>query len=247
MAWQTDRRLKDKIFLASIVISLSSLTKAFAQSENRARPHRDPRFRPLPFTVLPIRFAARGRTVLLAALIEADPASGGKLASLDRQDEAKKYAAASELLIKTVRERFGTKNGDCFSPRPINAVSLTCLGSAFAVYAACHPGAIAKIARYFQEHYQEIIQRANAASAGGMYWQQTRSSAKDTYQNGGYWRLRSAGFIYTLDLVDPKLADQTLVIWSTISKARRQRMGLRQALSHAQLSCERHASAGGRP
>jgi hypothetical protein len=43
-----------------------------------------------------------------------------------------------------------------------------------------------------------------------MYWEKA-SSEKDTYQNGGYWATPIGWCIFTLDLVDPSLADQTLV------------------------------------
>jgi len=34
---------------------------------------------------------------------------------------------------------------------------------------------------------------------------------RDTYQNGGYWATPTGWFVYALDLVDPSLADQTIV------------------------------------
>ena len=45
---------------------------------------------------------------------------------------------------------------------------------------------------------------------GGVYWEKT-SCKRDTYQNGAYWATPTGWFVYTLDLVDPALADQTVI------------------------------------
>ena len=45
---------------------------------------------------------------------------------------------------------------------------------------------------------------------GGVYWEACRA-ARDTYQNGGYWATPAGWFVYTLDRVDPALADQTVL------------------------------------
>ena len=43
----------------------------------------------------------------------------------------------------------------------------------------------------------------------GVYWEQAGS--RDSYQNGGFWATPTGWFVYTLDLVDPQLADQTVL------------------------------------
>jgi hypothetical protein len=45
---------------------------------------------------------------------------------------------------------------------------------------------------------------------GGTYWDKV-DGYRDRYQNGGYWGTPVGWFIYTLDLVDPALADRTFV------------------------------------
>ncbi|MBU6411783.1 MAG: hypothetical protein KGR98_15470, partial [Verrucomicrobia bacterium] len=84
-------------------------------------------------------------------------------------------------------------------------------GSAFAVWLrVANPRQAQAIAEYFQEHYSAIVQHGQIRQLpGGVYWDD--ACAKDTYQNGGYWATGTGWFVYTLNLVDPKLADQTVV------------------------------------
>jgi hypothetical protein len=42
-----------------------------------------------------------------------------------------------------------------------------------------------------------------------VYWEQ--GWERNAYQNGGYWATPTGWFVYTLDLVDPDLADQTVI------------------------------------
>lgn len=84
-------------------------------------------------------------------------------------------------------------------------------GSAFAVRLGVAPEARAqRIARYFKEHYVEIVKRGQIRHLpGGEYWE--LACPRDRYQNGAYWATPVGWFVYTLDLVDPKLADQTVI------------------------------------
>ncbi len=84
-------------------------------------------------------------------------------------------------------------------------------GSAFAVYTgvADKRQALA-IAGYFKKNYRDLVQKGQLRHLpGGVYWEQ--GCARDTYQNGAYWATPVGWFVYTLDLVDPALADQTVV------------------------------------
>jgi hypothetical protein len=67
-----------------------------------------------------------------------------------------------------------------------------------------------RIARYFQAHYRQIVERGQLRHLpGGVYWE--AACPRDTYQNGGYWATPVGWFVATLDLVDPRLADQTIL------------------------------------
>jgi len=84
-------------------------------------------------------------------------------------------------------------------------------GSALAVYlgVATEEQAFG-IARYFRDHYKEIVQQGQIRHLpGGVYWEQ--AGPRDEYQNGAYWSTPTGWFVYTLDLVDARLADQTVL------------------------------------
>jgi hypothetical protein len=84
-------------------------------------------------------------------------------------------------------------------------------GSAFAVRLGVTDDARARrIARYFKDHYAEIVKRGQIRHMpGGEYWE--LACPRDQYQNGAYWATPVGWFVYTLDLVDPKLADRTVI------------------------------------
>ena len=66
------------------------------------------------------------------------------------------------------------------------------------------------IANYFKDHYRAIVQDGQIRHLpGGVYWE--TACARDSYQNGGYWATPTGWFVYTLDLVDPRLADRTVI------------------------------------
>ena len=84
-------------------------------------------------------------------------------------------------------------------------------GSAFAVFLGVADQAQSHaIACYFKTHYGAIVQQGQIRHLpGGVYWEQ--GCARDQYQNGGFWATPVGWFVYTLDLADPALADQTVL------------------------------------
>ena len=67
------------------------------------------------------------------------------------------------------------------------------------------------IARYFMDHYDEIIHRGHLRHLpAGSYWEDT-STPPDEYQNGGFWAAPMGWVAYTLNIVDPALADHTIL------------------------------------
>jgi hypothetical protein len=85
-------------------------------------------------------------------------------------------------------------------------------GSAFAVYLAVADAKQSQaVARYFRDHYAEIVQHGQIRHLpGGVYWEKAVCD-RDTYQNGAYWATPTGWFVYTLDLADPGLADRTVI------------------------------------
>ena len=91
-------------------------------------------------------------------------------------------------------------------------------GSAFAVYlGVAAPAQSQTIAAYFKEHYSEIVLNGHIRHLpGGVYWEKaTGGKGKpyphDMYQDGAFWPVPTGWFVYTLDLIDPQLADQTVL------------------------------------
>jgi len=84
-------------------------------------------------------------------------------------------------------------------------------GSAFAVrLAVADERQSGRVAEYFRNHYDELVKRGQVRhTPGGQYWEQ--ACPRDTYQNGAYWATPVGWFVYTLDRIDPRLADRTVV------------------------------------
>jgi hypothetical protein len=84
-------------------------------------------------------------------------------------------------------------------------------GSAFAVFLGVANETQSKnIALYFKRHYHDLVQHGQVRHLPGhTYWEQ--GCERDQYQNGAYWATPVGWFVYTLDLVDPNLADQTVI------------------------------------
>lgn len=213
MAWQTQRRLQDKKFLTSIVDKLMLAHQGVPRNRKTGLVH----IATAGFDRCPYGFTdsirKQGDELFCSLLlIEADRHLAEMFASLDRNGEAREYAAEAELLMRTVRETFWDEKSGLFLAASDECRQPDLWGSAFAVYTnVATKEQSQKISRYFKVHYPEIIRNGQMRHLpGGMYWEKA-SSEKDTYQNGGYWATPIGWFIYTLDLVAPKLADQTLV------------------------------------
>lgn len=84
-------------------------------------------------------------------------------------------------------------------------------GSAFATYlGVTDDNQSLAIANYFKEHYEEIVQHGQIRHLpGGTYWEVGRTH--DKYQNGAFWATPTGWFVFTLDLVDQELANQTVI------------------------------------
>lgn len=85
-------------------------------------------------------------------------------------------------------------------------------GSAFAVRLGVADASIANIiANYFNTNYSGIINRGQLRHLpANTFWEDT-PTAQGTYQNGAFWGTPIGWFVYTLDLVNPTLADNTVI------------------------------------
>ncbi len=84
-------------------------------------------------------------------------------------------------------------------------------GSAFAVFLGVADSTQSMaVAQYFRHHYTGIVQAGQLRHLpAGTYWE--AGCARDQYQNGAFWAVPVGWFVYTLDVVDPGLADKTVL------------------------------------
>lgn len=127
-----------------------------------------------------------------------------------REPEAREWRKKSERVAERVRKVFWDADVGLFRAATVHCREHDIWGSAFAVYLGVADTSQAKaVAGYFKAHYVEIVQLGQIRHLpGGVYWEQ--GCARDTYQNGAYWATPTGWFVYTLDLVDPVLADKTI-------------------------------------
>jgi hypothetical protein len=127
-------------------------------------------------------------------------------------NEAAAWQKKSERIAENIRNVFWDSQTGLFRAATIRCKEHDIWGSAFAVYLGVADQEQAKvIASYFQKNYKSIVKKGQIRHLpGGVYWEQSVCK-RDTYQNGAYWGTPTGWFVYTLDLVDPGLADQTVI------------------------------------
>jgi hypothetical protein len=130
---------------------------------------------------------------------------------VDRADESRHWSEEAERVSAKIREVFWDPQVGLLRAATSKCREHDIWGSAFAVYlrVASQQQAMT-IARYFKAHYGAIVQKGQIRHLpGGVYWEQARR--RDHYQNGAFWATPTGWFVYTLDLVDRELADQTVI------------------------------------
>jgi hypothetical protein len=129
-----------------------------------------------------------------------------------RKEEAAAWKSEAEVVAGNIREIFWDERVGLFRAATIRCKEHHIWGSAFAVYlGVADKGQSMAIARYFKDNYSKIVQNGQIRHLpGGVYWEMC-VAGKNTYQNGAYWATPTGWFVYTLDLVDPGLADKTVL------------------------------------
>ncbi|MCP4261766.1 MAG: hypothetical protein GY774_30330 [Planctomycetes bacterium] len=129
-----------------------------------------------------------------------------------RNEEADEWKSEAETVASNIREVFWDEQVGLFMAATIRCREHHIWGSAFAVYlGAADKGQSIAIARYLKDNYSKIVQNGQIRHLpGGVYWEMC-VAGRDTYQNGAYWATPMGWFVYTLDLVDSRLADKTVI------------------------------------
>lgn len=136
------------------------------------------------------------------------------LDGVGQRADARKWRAEADRLTKSITEAFWDKKVGLFHAATVVCNQPDIWGSAFAVFVGvANKSQSRAIAGYFRDHYSEIVKRGQLRHLpGGMYWEKTCIGVPPGhYQNGAYWATPVGWFVYTLDLVDPKLADRTVI------------------------------------
>jgi hypothetical protein len=127
-------------------------------------------------------------------------------------DVAATWQASANHLVSDVQSVFWDPQTGLFLAATVQGNQPDIWGSAFAVYlGVTTPAQSLAIATYFQNNYSGIVYDGQLRELPAeMYWQ-NMPGPRDQYQNGGYWATPIGWFVYTLDEVNPHLADQTVM------------------------------------
>lgn len=212
VAWHTWRRTHDRQLLEEIIEKLIMTMNAAPRNPQTGLIH----IKPGGYDRCPYGFTdtirKQGDELFCSLLyLQGCRQLADLLVAVNRMEDAKKWRKEAEKLVPMIRRTFWDENIGLFRAATVLCKQPDIWGSAFAVYLdVATPEQANTIARYFKVHYTEIVQNGQIRHLpGGMYWD--AGCPRDTYQNGGYWATATGWFVYTLDLVDPKLADQTVV------------------------------------
>jgi hypothetical protein len=212
VAWYTYQRTKDRRLLAQILDKLAKTMEAAPRHPKTRLIH----IKPEGWDRCPYGFTdsvrKQGDELFCSLLfVQACRQLGDLMDAAGRAEDAQKWRREAEQLVPVIRETFWDEKIGLFRAATIRCTQPDIWGSAFAVYLdVATPRQAQAIARYFKDHYREIVERGQIRHLpGGVYWD--AACGPDTYQNGGYWATPTGWLVYTLDLVDPKLADQTVV------------------------------------
>jgi len=213
VAWHTWRRTRDAQLLGEVLDPLVKTLRAVPLNPEthlvRIAPDR-------PWDRCPYGFTDTVRKtgdVLFDSLLYVQAC--WQLAELlregDRQAEGRQWEKAGRQCAASVSTAFWDPQVGLFRAATVQCREHDLWGSAFAVWLGVADTAQSSaIATYFRTHYTAIVQHGQLRHLpGGVYWEQ--GFIPDTYQNGGFWATPTGWFVYTLDLADPDLADQTII------------------------------------
>jgi hypothetical protein len=213
VAWHTYQKTKDVRLLREVIEALVMTMNAVPRNPNTHLVHIKPGDEwdrcPYGFTDT---IRKQGDELFCSLLyVHASRQLSDLLAVLGRTSDAEQWKTESELVAARIREVFWDPTTGLFRAATVRCREHDIWGSAFAVYLGVADGEQSKsVAAYFKEHYKQIVQNGQIRHLpGGVYWEQ--GCPRDTYQNGGFWATPTGWFVYAIDLVDPALADQTVL------------------------------------
>ena len=220
VAWHTYRKTKDKQLLGDIIEPLIKTMNAAPRNPETGLVHIEPGEEwhrcPYGFTDT---IRKQGDLLFSSLLfVQAARQLADLLDELGRRTDADHWKQEAQRVAASIRKVFWDPQVGLFRAATVVCREHDIWGSAFAVYLGVADAAQSRaVAAYFKQHYGEIVQHGQIRHLpGGVYWEKTsggkgRPVPRDIYQNGAYWAVATGWFVYTLDLVDPTLADQTVL------------------------------------
>ena len=213
VAWHTYQKTKDLEFLGEIIDDLVKTMNAVPRNPQTGLVHiKDSEWDRCPYGFTDT-VRMQGDILFCSLLyVEASHRLADLFNAVDRKEDAGRWKREAEATAKSIREVFWDSQAGLFRAATIRCREHHIWGSAFAVYLGVADDSQSRaIARYFRDNYSQIVQEGQIRHLpGGVYWEKC-SAARDTYQNGAYWATPTGWFVYTLDMVDPTLADQTVI------------------------------------
>jgi len=213
VAWHTYQKTEDSEYLAGIIDALVKTMDAAPRNAKTKLVHiKDGEWDRCPYgftdTVL-----MQGDVLFCSLLyVEASHRLSALLEVLNRKEEAIKWKLEANAVADNIRAVLWDSHVGLFRAATTRCREHHIWGSAFAVYlgvADAHQSRT--IATYFKDHYSQIVHEGQIRHCpGGIYWEKCHA-AHDSYQNGAYWATPTGWFVYTLDLVNASLADQTVI------------------------------------
>jgi len=211
--WHTCRKTKDRELLRECIDPLIKAMNAVPRNPATALVHIKPGE---PQDRCPYGFTDTVRKqgdVLFCSLlyVQASRQLSDLLTGAGRKAEAGEWTRRAGRVADSVRTVFWDPQVGLFRAATICCREHDIWGSAFAVYLGVADREQARaVATCFQRDYAGIVQAGQIRHLpAGVYWEKARE--RDAYQNGAFWATPTGWFVYTLDLVDPALADQTVI------------------------------------
>jgi len=220
VAWHTYRRTQDKQLLGEIIEPLIKTMNAAPRNCETGLVHIEPGDAwnrcPYGFTDT---IRKQGDLLFCSLLyVQASRQLADLLDELGRGDDASHWRQEGARVAASIRKVLWDAEVGLFRAASVVCRDHDIWGSAFAVYLGVAEASQSRaVAAYFKRHYGAIVQHGQIRHLpGGVYWEKTsggkgRPVPRDIYQNGAYWAVATGWFVYTLDLVDPRLADQTVL------------------------------------
>jgi hypothetical protein len=143
--------------------------------------------------------------------VEASQRLAEMLSKAERKEEAQLYTKRALNCSSQINKVLWDEDAQLYRAATVGCREPDVWGSAFAVWLGVAPAKRAdKIAVLFKANHAGLTQKGQLRhTPPKIYWK--TGCAHDTYQNGGFWGTPVGWYAYTLNRIDPALADKVLI------------------------------------